>query len=82
MAVVVPALPSVTETSSIDRVGRRVVVGDRAEPRAVADRGVGGLDRLTVKVSFASSIRSPFTVMATVAVVAPAAIVRLPLAVT
>ena len=43
---------------------------------------LAGLDSLTVKVSFASSITSPFTVMATVAVVAPAAIVRLPLAVT
>ena len=83
VAVVVPALPSATETSSIDRVGAGVVVGDRARPRGVGDRGVArGWTVRRVKVSFASSITSPFTVMATVAVVAPAAIVRLPLAVT
>ena len=35
-----PALPSVTVTSLIDSVGRRVVVGDRADARAVGDRRV------------------------------------------
>ncbi len=41
-----------------------------------------GFDSASVKVSFTSSRTSPFTVIAIVALVAPAAIVRLPLAVT
>ena len=82
VAVVVPALPSVTVTSSIDRVGdaSSSVMVPVPEPSAIV--ALPGLDSPTVKVSFASSVTSPFTVMATVAVVAPAAIVRLPLAVT
>ncbi len=82
VAVVVPALPSATETSSIERVGAASssVIVPAPEPSAIV--ALAGLDSPTVKVSFASSITSPFTVMAIVVVVAPAAIVRLPLAVT
>ena len=40
--VVVPESPSVTVTSSIERVGGVVVVDDRADALAVGDRGVGG----------------------------------------
>ena len=82
VAVVVPALPSATETSSIDRVGAASSSVIVAWPDPSAIVALAGLDRVRVNPSLISSIRSPFTVMATVAVVAPAAIVRLPLAVT
>ncbi len=50
------------------------------EPSAIV--ALAGLDRVRVNPSLISSVTSPFTVTAIVAVVAPAAIVRLPLAVT
>ena len=54
VAGVVPALPSVTVTSLIDR-RRRVVVGDGADAAGVAEGGVAAPLRLTGKVSLASS---------------------------
>ncbi len=82
VAVVVPALPSATETSPIDRVGAASssVMVPCPEPSAIV--ALAGFDRTTVKVSFASSTTSPFTLTPIVALVAPAAIVRLPLAET
>ena len=82
VAVVVPALPSATDTSPIDRVGAGSSSVMVAWPEPSAIVALAGLDRATVKVSLFSSIASPFTVTSIVALVAPAAIVLLPLAET
>ncbi len=50
------------------------------DPSAIV--ALPGLDTTRVNPSLISSVTSPFTVMAIVVLVAPAAIVRLPLAVT
>ena len=82
VAVVVPASPSVTETSFTESVGGRSssVIVPTPEPSEIV--ALPGLDRVRLKSSLFSSRTSPFTVMAIVVAVAPAAIVRLPLAVT
>ena len=82
VAVVVPALPSTTETSFTERVdgASSSVIVPTPEPSEIV--ALPGLDRVRLKDSLTSSRTSPFTVMAIVVAVAPAAIVRLPLAVT
>ena len=80
VAVVVPALPSVTVTSSIDRVGgaSSSVIVPAPWPSAIV--ALAGLDRSTENVSLASSSRSPLTATVNVCVVCPAANVSVPLA--
>ena len=80
VAVVVPALPSARETSSIERAGAASssLIVPIPEPSAIV--ALTGLDNVTVKVSLFSSTTSPFTVMTIVVLVAPAAIVAFPLA--
>ena len=82
VAVVVPAFPSARETSSIDRLGAgsSSVIVPAPDPSAIV--APAGFDSVTVNDSFTSSTTSPFTVIAIVALVAPAAIVRLPVAET
>ena len=82
MAVVVPALLSVTATSFTERVGGASSSVIVATPWGSAIVPFAGFDSASVKVSSASSTTSPFTVIAIVALVAPAAIVRLPVAET
>ena len=73
VAVVVPALPSVTVTSFTERVGAASssVIVPRPEPSAIV--AFPGLESVTPKVSSISSILSPFTVTVKVVVVEPAA---------
>ncbi len=82
VAVVEPALPSVTETSFTERVGGRSssVIVPTPEPSEIV--ALPGLDRVRLKDSLTSSRTSPFTVTPIVVPVAPAAIVRLPMAET
>ena len=82
VAVVVPALPSVTVTSLTDRVGAASssVIVPRPEPSAIV--AFPGLERVMPKVSSISSSTSPFTVTVNVVVVEPAETVLLPLAAT
>ena len=80
VAVVVPALPSATETSSTESVGggsSSVIVPSPGRRRSWRSTG---LESVMPNVSSTSSRTSPFTVTANVAVVDPAAIVRLPVA--
>ena len=79
-AFVVPALPSVTVTSSIaiDGTGSLSVIVP--VPIAVVIVALPGFDSVTRYVSLISSLRSPWTVMGIVCVVAPGANVRVPVA--
>ena len=75
VAVVVPAFPSVTETSLTEREGAASssVIVPRPEPSAIV--AFPGLESVMPYVSLASSTVSPFTVTVNVAVVEPAAMV-------
>ena len=71
VALTVPALPSVTVTSSIESVGSgsSSVIVPTPWPSAIV--AFVGFERLTKNVSFASSSRSPLTSTVTVFVVWP-----------
>ena len=82
VAVSCPRSLRETETSLTERAGSgsSSVIVPSPEPSPIV--AFEGLDRVMPKFSLPSARRSPFTVMPIVAVVAPAAIVRLPLAAT
>ena len=78
LAVVVPVLPSTTETSSIviDGAGSSSVIVPTPSPSLTV--AAEGPVRLTLKFSFASLSASPFTVTGIVLVVSPGAKTSVP----
>ena len=78
-AVVVPVLPSVTVTLLIDRVSTpsSFTIVPRPWPSRIV--ALPGLDRFTTNVSSGSTVVSPMTGTVIVPVVAPAAMVSVPL---
>ena len=80
IALIVPELPSVTATSLIESAGVPSSSVMMPVPWLSRNVALDGLERLTKKVSFASSRRSPLTDTVTDLVVSPAANVSVPVA--